>query len=78
MLRLKHLRHFLAAMAIVASAITLIPAISASATVSPSGHSSPHNPRYNYGPWTVVNSPGTYDSSPNRNHSNGHVPAGGV
>jgi hypothetical protein len=35
-------------------------------------------PRYNYGPWTVVNSPGTYDSSPNRQHSNGVALANGT
>jgi hypothetical protein len=28
-------------------------------------------PLYDYGPWTVENSPGTYDSSPSPSHSNG-------
>lgn len=35
-------------------------------------------PAYNYGPWTVVNSPGTYDSSPNRNYSSADPAANGA
>jgi hypothetical protein len=72
----KHLRRAVSGMAIVFGLAAAIPAIASAAVPLPGALHTTHSgatPRgalYG-GVWTVENSPGTYDSSPNRNHPNG-------
>jgi hypothetical protein len=75
---IRHMRRAASAIAIAAvAALLAITGSAAEASARPlTTHAATARPLYNYGPWTVVNSPGTYDSSPNRSHSNGaSVPA---
>lgn len=75
----RHLWHVMAATVIALSAAAGLPAITASAAQAASStHLAAHTiraarpdsmrPLYDYGPWTVENSPGHWFSSPNPNH----------
>jgi hypothetical protein len=77
---IRHARLIASTAAIVAAVATVLPNITAAtaeASVKPlsaeAASSSPSTSvhRLNAGPWEVVNSPETYDSSPNRSYSNG-------